>query len=135
MRRILVVDDDKSIHRLFCRILGKRFKIDYAEDGFDASEMVRRKNYNIIFLDMIMPRGLGLDFLKLVKKLKHKMPPVVIMTGFKADELIEESLSLGADCCLHKPFERDELISIINKIISQKDTQKNEKTYKGLLST
>ena len=30
MRRVLVVDDDKAIHRLFCRILGKRFKIDYA---------------------------------------------------------------------------------------------------------
>ena len=120
MRRILVVDDDKAIHRLFCRILGKSFKIDYAEDGFDASEIIRREKYNIIFLDMIMPRGLGLDFLKLVKKLKHKMPPIVIMTGF--DELIKEALSLGAACCLHKPFERDELINIVNKIISRKDT-------------
>lgn len=119
-RKIFVIDDNKSIYELFNRGLNKTgFKIDYADNGHDALQILRWQDFDIIFLDIVMPKMYGLEVIRNIKKIKHKMPTVVMMTGYSSKELIEEALKLGAVCCMRKPFEIEELLDIVNKHMLQ----------------
>jgi CheY-like chemotaxis protein len=109
--KILVIDDNKTIHELICRILGKKeYSIDYAKNGRDALEILRGEDFDIIFLDIIMPKMSGLEFMPKLKRLKLKMPTVIAITGFTTLECEKEIIHAGAVTCLHKPFDKDDII-------------------------
>jgi CheY-like chemotaxis protein len=118
--KILVVDDNKSIYRLICHILSKKgFRIDYAKDGYDALKLLRWENFDIIFLDIIMPRMSGLEFMPKLKRIKNKIPTVIAITGFKTLECEKEVVKLGAVVCLHKPLVVTEITNLVDKYLPQ----------------
>ncbi|MFA5858308.1 MAG: response regulator [Elusimicrobiota bacterium] len=111
--RVLVIDDDDEVRRVITRtILWLGFIADEASTPVKALEMVEKRFYDVIFLDVILPTMNGLQ---LYKKIRYKSPlsNVYFMTAFSVDEIIREGLLLGAKAYIPKPFDLDTIIKIV----------------------
>ena len=117
--KILVVDDQKVVAELFQLTLGPQgYTIRYASSASEALEALEDQKFDVAFLDLVMP---GIDGLMLLKKIKHAVPamPVVMMSGFSMDVERKEAEELGAVTTLKKPFEMDEVVAILRKVLKK----------------
>ena len=110
--RVLVVDDDEEIGRLFQRLLGGPQVVEVARDGYEALEKARQTQYGLVFLDVKLP---GMNGVQTLETLKELLPDavVVMMSGYSVEEEIQRAMSMGAQDFLAKPFEDlDEIMTI-----------------------
>ncbi len=123
MLRVLVVDDDQAL-RLAVRTAlenAQRFSVDEAFDGVNALEKIARADsakraYDIVILDVDMPRKNGLETLKAIKE--HDPGIIVIMlTAHATVDTAVQAVKDGAYNFLSKPIPGDELVSLIKKAI------------------
>jgi len=77
-RRVLVVDDDAAIRRMLARTLAEDFEIDEAADGQDALALVDRESFDVILLDLDMPRLDGRSFYEALRVRGVQTPVIVI---------------------------------------------------------
>lgn len=113
---ILVADDEPGILSLMNDALTRYgHKVTCAENGIEAVEILKNGKYDIIFLDIRMPRGDGLTALKQIQS-KWPTIPVVIITGCGQRDLIDEVVNLGSFACLVKPFSIKDVIAMIQCI-------------------
>lgn len=114
---ILIVDDDIQFASYLKKLLGKysdSINVDVANDGFDAGIKVHEYEPDVILLDLMMPGLDGFDVCKRIKTSpKISGAHVIAMTGFPSTKNIEKILSLGAEACLSKPIEKNELLQKI----------------------
>ena len=104
--RALVVDDDQPIRFMLRRVLERMdCQVDMARDGFEAIELLKKTDYDVVFLDMMLPR---IDGFGVLRFLKHSAPRflsrVVIMTAG-----ITESVPERVRGVMTKPFDLEEL--------------------------
>ena len=114
-KRILVIDDDKSILRTFTRILQKNgYDIEVAETGKEAIEKSKKKRYDLALIDIRLPDMDGTDLLvKLQKTMEDAIK--IMITGFPSLETGVKALDEGADAYLVKPVKPEELIALIDE--------------------
>jgi DNA-binding response OmpR family regulator len=124
-KTILVVDDDKTILRMFKQILQKNdYEIDTAETGKEAMAKVGNRQYDLVMLDLWLPDMDGTDLL--VKAKKHIANAVkIVITGFPSLETGVKSLEEGADAYLVKPVMGEELLAVVKDKLSQECLSKN----------
>lgn len=118
MKKILVVDDDMAMGEM-CRELlkSKGYASDVVTSGTEAIEKVSIDGvYTIVLTDLVMP---DMDGIEVLKKVKQQNPNigVVVMTSYGTVTNAVEAMKLGASDYITKPFKRDELIIIIEKIL------------------
>ena len=112
MAKILVVDDEKMICEEFRDILQEDgHQVDVAFGGFEALDKVKVTKYDIIFLDVLMPRMEGREVFEKIKQINDT--PVAIMSGYIPPNKEKEILALGAIACLRKPLELARVRSIV----------------------
>jgi DNA-binding NtrC family response regulator len=116
-KTIMVIDDDSSITSIFEFILHQGgYETIIASSGEAGIELIRSdKKIDLVFLDVKMPGLSGIDTLKEIQKLRPFLL-VVMMTGYSVDELLKEAFELGAYGVIYKPFDIDEVLSVIDKI-------------------
>jgi DNA-binding response OmpR family regulator len=113
-KRILLVDDSKPITNfLTIKLKSSGYDVDAAHDGLSGLETAKRTNPNLIMLDIIMP---GIDGLEVLRRLRAFSRVPVIMLSI-ADGVREESLRLGANEFMGKPFNLDDLMGKIAVLI------------------
>ncbi len=117
--RVLVVDDEESIAELIMvNLVRAGFMVTTACDGEEAWDLIKVNKPDFIVTDVNMPR---LDGFGLVKRIKTtpdtKGLPVVMLTARAADADVFKGWQFGADEYLTKPFNPEQLVFIINKII------------------
>lgn len=118
--KVLVIDDKRVMGDLFHLTLQDEcYKITYVQESNEAMCCLQAENFDIIFLDFIMPQKDGLEIFKEIKSLKPSVP-VVLMSGFSVEEKRVEATQLGALTCLKKPFEMDTVKGLI-KTVMEKD--------------
>lgn len=102
--KLLVVDDDEYIRDLYEEILkDSGFNVDTAVDGKDGLDKITANNYDLILLDIMMPKLDGVEVLRsLSKDAKAKAGKVVLLTNLAHDPVMKEALSLGAKAYLIK---------------------------------
>ena len=127
-KRILLVDDDIDDQHFFCEALGTlhpSVKCEIANDGVEAMQMLEHPPlYDLIFLDLNMPRMGGFECLKRLKSDDHfKEIPVVVISTSNRKHDIEKSLELGAATYVNKPPTYDELFEKL-KVIFTNDLMK-----------
>jgi len=121
---ILFVDDDRQILDLVrSYLLRQGLEVTTRDDGLKALETLKRKSFDIVFSDLIMPEIDGLALLKAIKQLSPETE-VIIVTGYASVESAIEALKLGGYDYLQKPINFERLRILIDRIAEKKRLQK-----------
>jgi len=118
MSHILIVDDDKAVRDALCetvRDLG--YETSVACDGREAIRVAATKRPDAVLLDLRMPDISGMDVLKHYRKVGDAPPPVAIMTAYATAANTIEAMRLGAFDHLAKPIGREDLASLLRRMI------------------
>jgi DNA-binding response OmpR family regulator len=121
LKRILVVEDHKDIAMLVEKRLSKTFEVELAFNGEDATDLLNSKEFDLVILDLSLPKKSGFDVLKDLRK-KTSFPPVLILSGLNAVDDKVKGLKLGADDYLAKPFDMKELMARIEALLRRVPT-------------
>lgn len=114
MSKILVVEDDEFLAETIADCLTfTGYAADRIGTGTEASAMMRANHYDLVLLDSMLPDMNGLDILKAYRAEKGSSK-ILFLTGAKKNE--EAAMELGADFFLSKPFEIDELLSVVARL-------------------
>ena len=121
-KRILVVDDEASVRELISSSVENftEHSVDVAEDGFEAVKKVMSNDYDLILIDIKMPKMNGIDAVKAIKIIK-KSVPILVITGFASEDEKQMALDFGAKEVLSKPFAVKTLIDKIKNYIEEPD--------------
>ena len=116
-RRVLVIEDDHDLSRAVADLLGDEgFDVEQRHDGQTGFEAARTGNFDVIVLDVMLPKRNGFSVC-LDLRSAGVQPPLLMLTA-KDGELDEvEGLEVGADDFLRKPFERSVLIARIHALL------------------
>lgn len=119
MAKILVVDDEADLCEVFSKILSDEgHQIDVAENGLIALQKLEHADYDLIFLDVLMPRMEGREVLEAIRK--RSQTPVVIISAYLSGDKEKEAMKLGAAACFHKPFDMKQVKKLIEKLVPLK---------------
>lgn len=117
--RVLVVDDEASIRRLYARWLSAiGFTSVEVEGGREAVEVFSSdtEGFDLVLLDMIMPDVSGFHTFELLREIDPEVR-VVLCSGYRVDRQATIILEAGAVGFLQKPFDREELLREIKRIL------------------
>ena len=114
---MLCVEDKKELREsLKNQFVAEDFDVDTAEDGDVALEMLKEKVYDIVLLDLKMPRMDGKTVLKEMKNI-GRFPHVIMLTGVDDVATAMECVKLGAEDYITKPYDPDELLHVVIKTL------------------
>jgi two-component system response regulator CpxR len=130
MNRILLIDDDIGLSDLLSQLLElEGFVLTQAYDGEQGLMMAQQQDFDLILLDVMLPKLNGFEVLRALRQ--RKQTPVLMLTarGDEIDRVV--GLEIGADDYLPKPFNDRELVARIRAILrrpqtTQQDSQANE---------
>jgi len=115
--RILIVDDEPELVRQIRQILVKeRYTVDVAYDGDEALEKIFVESYDLILLDIMLPKRDGFSIIHEIRE-KHNSTPVLMLTAKSTIDDKVLGLDLGADDYLTKPFSVGELLARIRVLL------------------
>ena len=116
-KSILIIDDNKSITDMLSNYLTlKNFSCDVASDGKSGLDMIRKKKYDTIFLDLSMPDFSGFNVIESLEKngmIKNLNIIVLTASAIKKEE-IQGILQRGIKICIKKPLNLAELVKLIS---------------------
>jgi DNA-binding NtrC family response regulator len=131
-KKVLVVDDEANVRDALRLILERNYDVDVAENGEQA--LLQLESYSeaesqeltfpdLVLLDLVMP---GFDGLNLLEKMKAEYPllPVIMLTATKTVKTAVQAMKIGAVDYLNKPYDVDELLSLIEETIAEGATGK-----------
>ena len=122
-RKILLVEDDRDIRRVFARYFsGHGFVVEETETFAEAYKSFEAIRPDVAVLDFQLPDGTALDLLPKFKELEPGVP-IVILTGFGSMELGVTLIKHGAEQCLAKPLEPPALLLVVEKVLENSRNQ------------
>jgi DNA-binding response OmpR family regulator len=119
-RRILVVDDEPHIARIIqLKLQEGQYEVEACHDGAQALERLRRPDrFDVILLDIMMPRVSGLDVLASLRSLpQHSDTPVIMLTAKGQETDRSRAAALGVSDFLTKPFSPKKLLARIEDLL------------------
>ena len=118
--RVLVVEDDAPLASFLCKGLeAEHYAVDVAPDGEEARWLACACEYDLMLLDLNLPKIDGLSVLRTIRP-KKKSLPVLVLTGRSRIEDKIEALDSGADDCLVKPFSYTELSARVRALLRRR---------------
>ena len=115
--KILLVEDDKGIARFVKKgLVENAFLVDFASDGEEGLRSALQRNYDLIILDILLPKMDGFEVLKNLRGMAIQTP-VVFLTAKDSEGDVVQGLNLGADDYLTKPFSFNELLARVNALL------------------
>lgn len=128
---VLVVDDEKLIRDVIKEYLYlEKFDVDEAENGLEAINKVKENTYDIIIMDIMMPKMDGYTACKEIKAIKDIPFIMLSARGEEYDKLI--GFDLGVDDYVTKPFSPKELVARIKAVTKRKDNSSEIYVIKGI---
>ena len=125
MKKILIVEDDLSIAELqkdYLELSG--FQVNICTDGVEGLKEIRENQYDLVILDVMLPKIDGYDILKIISQDKD-IP--VLMVSAKKEEIDKiKGLTLGADDYITKPFSPGELVARVKSHLQNYERLKNK---------
>jgi len=119
--KILIVDDEKAIRESVSLVLSEEgYETEIASDGNEAMEFLNEQDYDVLITDLKMP---GMDGIELIKKSMKICPQtsVIIITAHASVESAIEALRIGAFDYILKPFDFDDLILKVQRLLKHKE--------------
>jgi diguanylate cyclase (GGDEF)-like protein len=120
--RILVVEDDEFIANALKLVLSEQnYAVEAAEDGEAGWELVQAYEYDLILLDVMLPKLNGIDLCRRIRSQGYKMP-ILLLTGRDSSHDKAIGLDAGADDYLVKPFDQEELFARVRALLRRGST-------------
>ncbi|MFH1626470.1 MAG: sigma-54 dependent transcriptional regulator [Pseudomonadota bacterium] len=134
-KTILVVDDEEN-HRMMLRahLEGEGFEVVEASDGQEAVDKVNERFFDLVLMDIRMPRMDGMEAQRQIKQINPTIP-VIIMTAYGSINSAVEALKSGAEDYLTKPLDVDELIIKVNKALRYRELEEESLLQREQLGT
>ncbi|MFY9326764.1 MAG: sigma-54 dependent transcriptional regulator [Georgfuchsia sp.] len=133
--RILIVDDEEIIIRSCLRILDADcYVVDSVQDGWEALRKIDETDYDVIILDIMMPKIDGLEVLQHVKE-RHPEIDVIMVTGLSQIQTAVKAMKLGAFDYLSKPFDPDELKLVVDRALERRRLLQENRDLKNEVSS
>jgi len=132
---LLIVDDEEPLRVLLESELSEseEFTVDVAADGGEAINKIQAKVYDVILLDIRMPRVTGIEVLKFVQEYSPTTQ-VIILTNYADVKTAIQTIKMGAYDFLAKPYDIDELFNTIHRAIERKQLFIDNKLMKSELT-
>jgi CheY-like chemotaxis protein/anti-sigma regulatory factor (Ser/Thr protein kinase) len=126
--RILIVDDDRTTRHVLSKVLtGAGFTTSVAKDGVEALKALKAGRFDVLLLDVWMPRMNGLDLLSKLRNDKTR-PRIVVMTSDDAPETLLKAVREQAFRYVHKPVESVELLQTVRDVLEAPEPPEIEVT-------
>ncbi len=121
---MLVVDDEEIMQEVMRDILEEvGYKVDIEDNGEDALATAEKKNYDLVFADVRMPKMDGIEFLRNVKNIKPDLD-VIMMTGYASVDVAVEAMKLGALDFITKPFNLEHIKIVTSRAMERRALKK-----------
>ena len=120
---VLVVDDDHGVRESFRLILEDRYEVLEAADGRQALERLRASPVDLVLLDIRLPEMDGIEVLERMKAVDDGVE-VILVTAVKTVRIAVDAMKLGAFDYLTKPFDEDELLSLIRRALEKRSLER-----------
>jgi len=122
--RVLVVDDELIVRESLAQLLARRnFAPVPVETGEEALKLIEQNSFDLMLIDLKLPGIDGMDVLKKVKK-QNPDTEVVIMTAFGSVDSAVEAMKEGAFDYVTKPFDPEEMIALLNKVVEHQSLKR-----------
>ena len=132
-RRLLVVDDDEQIRELLTfDIAQSGYVVDSAKDGEEGLKKALENNYDLILLDVMMPKMNGYDVCKNIRLVKPNVP-ILMLTAKGTINDKTEGFDCGVDDYLVKPFDVQEVLLHIRALLRRSETASEQENSKEVL--
>ncbi|HIU86713.1 TPA: response regulator transcription factor [Candidatus Spyradomonas excrementavium] len=129
-KSLLIVDDDDEIRELLEFDLAQSgYKVDTAQNGFDGLEKAVNNYYDLVLLDVMMPKMNGFDVCKNIRKSKPELP-VLLLTAKGTIDDKTQGFDCGADDYLVKPFDIQEVLLRVRALLRRKSDSQPEQLLK-----
>jgi DNA-binding NtrC family response regulator len=133
-RKILIVDDEEIVLKSCLRILGDGdYEVEAVQDGQEALRKIEETDYDILILDIMMPKIDGLEVLQRVKEM-HPDIDIIMITGLSQIKTAVRAMKLGAFDYLPKPFDPDELKLVVERAFERRQLQRQNLDTKSAAS-
>lgn len=133
--KILVVEDDNQIQELIVEFLSSQdYDVDVANDGVEGYEKFKENKYDLVILDVMMPRLDGYALCKMIRNLDKEVS-IIFLTALGDEESEIKGFDLKADDYISKPFSFNILIKRVEAVLRRKQKEEKEDTileFEGL---
>lgn len=113
---VLVVDDNRDLLNTFALILKRKgYIVDTAEDGIQALDRFKARQFDVILMDAVMPRMNGIEALHEMREIDPRAK-IILMTAFCEEEQLKKAVKEGAFGALYKPVDIAKLMDLIGQV-------------------
>jgi DNA-binding NtrC family response regulator len=133
MARILIVDDEVAIRKALERFLTSlKYEVFSAGDGEEATKILNKETIDLALVDLVMPKVDGIELIRRMKKAQPNIVPIVL-TGFGTITSAVEAMKAGAYHYLTKPFELDDIASLVATALEHSQLKEENRILKSQL--
>lgn len=121
-RKVLVVDDSISIARQLTKMVegfGEYEVVGHAKNGAEAVKLFKTLQPDVVLMDIVMPMMDGIQSLRTLMRLDPEARVVVISSMGGVGQKVEEAIRLGARSVISKPFEEEQVRSVLQRVFEQ----------------
>lgn len=116
MTKILVVEDNEMNMKLFCDILSYNgYEVESASDGIEAYEKIKNTVFDLVILDMLLPKMDGISLIKKLKDDNITCPKIIVVSACAMDSDKQKALDLGIKNYITKPIDINNFIKTVNE--------------------
>ena len=127
MKNILIIEDEKEIRDGLAEVLEDAgFAVDSADNGQQGLDKIKKKDFDIVLTDLIMPVVDGMEVLRETKRIKPHTR-IILITAFATVDNAVEAMKAGASDYITKPFRIDEVQTKIRRVLAEAEFEKHFK--------
>ncbi|UJP64597.1 response regulator [Mongoliitalea daihaiensis] len=119
-KKVLIVEDNALNRKVFENIIGQRYHLEIAENGFQAIEKIRQDHFDLILLDIQMPIMDGVTACRMIKSEKLSTAPIIALSAYSDESDRALFISSGFDDFIAKPVKPQVLLKILNFFLEKK---------------
>tara|TARA_B110000483_G_scaffold20835_1_gene23405 strand:+ start:2352 stop:3515 length:1164 start_codon:yes stop_codon:yes gene_type:complete len=135
LKKILIIDDERSIRATLKEILEfEKYIVETAQDGIEGYKMAGKKNYDLIFCDIKMPKIDGIETLKNIVK-NNISSPVVMISGHGDIETAVQTLKIGAFDYIEKPLDLNRVLKCVKNALNNNHLKKENTVLKSKIKS
>jgi len=118
MKKILIVEDNEANMKLFADLLETQcYEIHKAYDGAEALKRLKGEKFDLLILDIQLPKLSGIELMKLMKEEKLEQPKTIIVSAFATQNEIRDAKMYGCDAYITKPINITEFLASVKTIV------------------